>query len=214
MHLGEGQARGDDRPSVEDGRDKREKLTHPLLLAIVPALILGSATYFAGARTGHVIGLGPAPAPTVTVTVTSGATTTGHGGGGATNPPGQELFHKTGVQLTGCYALSFTDTHLRPYQIPSCTFGSGDLSIDYEGYVQSMAQLAVYAGHAGFSLCQADTNYVSPGSFVNNNHQQLTDSTLCITTPNRLAVCYVTDDTTSAPTAPGLTMDVTVYALK
>lgn len=40
-------------------------------------------------------------------------------------------------------------------------------------------------------------------------------STLCITTGHRLVTCYVTDDTTSESiAAPGLTMDVTVYALK
>jgi len=83
-----------------------------------------------------------------------------------------------------------------------------------------MAQLAIYSGKADFSDCQADTAYVGPGVVVNPNvnlsHQpRLTDSTLCITTANRIVACYVTNDTTSEATAaPGLTMDVTVYSLK
>jgi hypothetical protein len=48
--------------------------------------------------------------------------------------------------------------------------------------------------------------------FADPNGQSLTGTTLCVTTSHRLAVCYVTTDTTQAGTAaPGLIMDITVY---
>jgi hypothetical protein len=202
-------------PNTGDGRDKRPRVNptrHPLTIAVFPALILGLCTlaggYFAGTR--HV--LGGAPAPTVTVTVTRPATST-PSDGGTSNAPGQEMFHKSGVQLTDCYALSITDPSLRPYRNSSCGSPLGDLSINYNGDVQSMAQVAVYPGRAGFSQCQAGTAYAAVGATINVNN--LTNSTLCITTASRIATCYVTDDTTFASVAaPGLTMDVTVYALK
>jgi hypothetical protein len=207
-------------PSVEAGQHKRsrENLTrHPLVLAIAPAIIAVVGIYIAGANTGHSLGIGPTPTVTVTVTrsatSTPSSTSTPSNGGVTSNASGQELFQKTGVQLTECYALSFTNPSLHPYQLPSCT-PAGDLSIDSYGLVQSTAPVAIYPGQAGFSQCQADTTYVPVGSFVNNNKQLLTDDTLCVTTANRIAVCYVTHDTTSASVpAPGLTMDVTVYAL-
>jgi hypothetical protein len=123
------------------------------------------------------------------------------------------MFHKIGVQLTECHALSFTDPSVRPYQVPNCATPLGDLSINGNGVVQSMAQIAVYSGRAGFSQCQADTAYAAPNAIINQNN--LINSTLCITTANRIVACYVTDDTTSASVAaPGLTMDVTAYTLK
>jgi hypothetical protein len=49
--------------------------------------------------------------------------------------------------------------------------------------------------------------------FADSNGQSLTGTTLCVTTGHRLAVCYVTADTTQMSTpAPGLIMDITVYA--
>jgi hypothetical protein len=217
------------KPSVEDGRQKRsgrDLTRHPLVLAIAPAIIAAAAgIYVAGANTGHSLGIGPTP--TVTVTVTQSATSTASSkstpssistpsiGGGTSNTPGQEIFKKASVQLTDCHAVSFTDPSLHPYQFPSCSGNPGDLSIDYKGAVASTAQVAIYPGQAGFSQCQADTTYVPAGNIININNQRLTDNTLCVTTANRIAVCYVTYDTTSASVpAPGLTMDVTVYALK
>jgi hypothetical protein len=86
------------------------------------------------------------------------------------------------------------------------------LYVCFEG-VGSSAQLAVYPGRAGFPQCQSDTMYVS--SFANPNRQSLVGETLCVTTSNRIAACYVTSDTTqSRNPAPGLTMDVTVYDTK
>ena len=125
------------------------------------------------------------------------------------------LFQKTGVQLSECYALRFTDPSLSPYKVNGCfTSPVGDLSVDVSGQVESAQQLAVIAGGAGYSQCRTDTTYVAQGISANANGP-LTHQTLCITTGNRIAVCYVTDDTTSTGVAaPALTMDVTVYALK
>jgi hypothetical protein len=230
VHLREGQARAMTKPSVEDGRQKRsvrDLLRHPLVLAIAPAIIAAVAViYVAGANTGHSLGIGPTP--TVTVTVTQSATSTASStstpssistpsiGGGTSNAPGQEIFKKTGVQLTECYAVSFTaPSSLRPYQVPGCGGLTGDLAIDNIGNVLSTAQVAIYPGRTGFFQCQADTAYVPSGNAINAHNLQLTNSTLCVTTANRIAVCYVTYDTIfAAVPAPGLTMDVIVYALK
>ena len=197
------------RPSGENEHDKRSRinLSHPLIVAIIPALILAAGTYFAGARTGHVLGL--APAPTVTETVTATSTSTSGGGGiGTQTVSGKTLFQKKGVQLTSGYGLSFTDPALRPFS--SGCLGA-ELYICDGVYVGSSAQLADYDGRAGFSQCQADTTYATG----NNIFGLLVNHTLCVTTSNRIAACYVTQDTTqeSVP-APGLTMDCTVYALK
>ena len=117
---------------------------------------------------------------------------------------------KQGVQLTKGYQLSFIDPTLRPMSISFGCPGGEDLSVCGGGVISS-AQLAVYPGQAGFSQCQADTTYVS--GFADSNGQSLTGTTLCVTTGHRLAVCYVTSDTTQANTpAPGLIMDITVYA--
>jgi hypothetical protein len=215
VRLREGQARAMTRLSEEDHRNKhrRGRLSdNKLILAIIPAIITGAATYFAGARTGPALGI--SPTPTVTVTVTQPATSTSGNGGGVSTPAGQEIFHKTGVQLTEGYQLSFIDPTLRPMSIPSGCPGGEDLSVCSGGVISSApAQLAVYPGRAGFSQCQADTTYVS--GFADPNGQSLTGTTLCVTTGHRLAVCYITDDTTSQSiAAPGLTMDVTVYASK
>ncbi len=220
VRLREGQASAMTGLSKEDHRNKpsRRKLSdNKLVLAIIPALITGAATYFAGARTGPALGI--APAPTATVTVTQSASSTPGPGGGTPAATGQEILHKSGVQLTDCFALSFADPSLRPYQVPSCATPSGDLSIDSSGDVQSTAQIAVYSGQAGFSQCQADTSYIASGDIANpianGSRTLLRNSTLCITMTDRIATCYVTDDTTSESiAAPGLTMDVTVYALK
>jgi hypothetical protein len=82
--------------------------------------------------------------------------------------------------------------------------------------VRSSAQLAVYDGPAGFSQCQADTNYATgSANYTAQSVVSLADKTLCVTTANRIAVCYVTNDTTQAGTAaPGLTMNIIVYAYK
>jgi hypothetical protein len=63
----------------------------------------------------------------------------------------------------------------------------------------SSAPLAVYDGPAGFSQCQADTNYVTGSvNYTAQSIVSLADETLCVTTANRIAVCYVTNDTTCA----------------
>jgi hypothetical protein len=82
--------------------------------------------------------------------------------------------------------------------------------------VRSSAQLAVYDGPAGFSQCKADTNYATgSANYTAQSVVSLADKTLCVTTVNRIAVCYVTNDTTQAGTAaPGLTMNIIVYAYK
>ncbi len=113
------------------------------------------------------------------------------------------------MQLTRGYELSFIDAALRPSSYSTCT---GDLYI-CSAYVASSAQLAVYPGPAGFSQCHADTNYVT--GYANISGQSLVGTTLCVTTGNRVAACYVTADTTqTSSAAPGLTMNITVYATK
>jgi hypothetical protein len=192
---------------------------------IKAAIIAGMFTVvaaFVGALTTHWFGLTTSPAQaaptrsatssssTVTSpTVTASATPAVHSGGSV---------HKNGVQLTQCYALSLADPALRPYPVSDCYGGSGDLYIGYPsstGSVESSAQLVVFDGRAGFSQCESDTAYVPSGSSAEPKSGSLVGTTLCVTTPNRIAAFYVTADTTSANVpAPGLTMDVTVYALK
>lgn len=181
----------------------------PKWLFAIAALItaLTGAGFFAGRATAPTV----QPSSKVTNASPVQSPTTAKSGPHS----GAKLFAKNGVQLTDCYALSLTDPSLHPYQVPGCMTTSSDLFIDDYGDVLSDAQLAVYQGKAGFSQCQADTTYVSPGSFANPNHQRLTGSTLCITTANRMAVCYITEDTTSqSVAAPGLNLDVSVYSVK
>jgi hypothetical protein len=205
------------RPSGENGHDKRSRinLSHPLIVAMIPALILAAGTYFAGARTGHVLGLAPAPTATVTITATV-TPSASHGGTSGTQPSsGQVLRRKNDIQLAKGYQLSFADSALRPFLASS---NSGDLYVHgFTGYVGSSQQLAVIDGPAGFSQCNADTTYVALNGYANDNGQSLVHKTLCVTdtTGNPIAACYVTADTTQASVpAPALTMDCTVYALK
>jgi hypothetical protein len=125
---------------------------------------------------------------------------------------GTRLFHKTGVQLTSGYALSISDRNLIPIQNNGC---AGDLWICGSTDIGSSAQLALYSGTpqpAGFSQCQSDTAYAPVTGVL--PAQSLVGTTLCVTTTDRIAVCYVTGDTRwgTGPTN-GLTMDVTVYSL-
>jgi hypothetical protein len=203
------------------GRDKstRRSLSvsgSTVIGAVIGALATIAAAFIGGAYAGPRIGLVIAQPtvtitpPTVTITpAASPATTSQAGSGGSTGTsPGTVLLQKQGVQLTQGYQLSFIDPALRPMPTSACP--GGDLSVCGQG-VTSTGQLAVYPGRAGFSQCQADTTYVS--LYADPNGQSLTGTTLCVTTGNRLAVCYVTADTTQANTAaPGLIMDITVYA--
>lgn len=126
--------------------------------------------------------------------------------------PGTRLFHKTGVELTSGYALSFSDRKLNSYPQNNC---AGDLWICGNTDIGSSAQLALYNGTtqpAGFPQCQSDNNYAPTTGILPT--QSLVGATLCVTTTDRIAACYVTDDTRwgTGPTY-GLTMDVTVYSL-
>jgi hypothetical protein len=117
-----------------------------------------------------------------------------------------------GIQVTEGYALNFADPTLHPYSFSSnCFGGSGDLYVGCEA-VGSSQQLTVIPGRAGFSQCQADTRFFSSPLFYGNGQLQ-TGHTLCVTTDNAIAVCYVTQDTTqnSGASPQGLTMDITVY---
>jgi len=114
------------------------------------------------------------------------------------------------VQLTSGYALSISDRYLIPVQNNNC---AGDLWICGNTDIGSSAQLAPYSGTpqpAGFSECQSDTNYVASTGEIPT--QSLVGTTLCVTTANSIAVCYITGDTRygNGPTY-GLTMDVKVY---
>jgi hypothetical protein len=127
-----------------------------------------------------------------------------------TPSPGTSLSHRDGVQLANS-SLTFSDPNLHPSPISVC---EGDLFVCDNGqFVNSSApaQLAVIDGKAGYSQCQADTSYVSSGN-AETSGETLVGKTLCVTTTDLIAVCYVTADTTqqSVPD-PGLTMDVTVY---
>jgi hypothetical protein len=179
--------------------------------AVITAIGVIAAAFIGGAYAGPRIGLVIAQ-PTVTVTAPAAHTATpqasNSGGSGTQASAGQLLFHKDNVQLTSGNALSFTDPTLRPFS-NGCS--GADLYICSSFYVGSSAQLADYNGRAGFSQCQADTTYVSG----NNIFQSLVGHTLCVTTADRIAACYVIKDTTqqSVP-APGINMDCTVYALK
>jgi hypothetical protein len=187
-----------------------------VIAAVITALGFIAAAFITGAYAGHSVGLGARPTATVTVTATQQATPNGSGGGGGSIPAtsGQVLFQKKGVQLTEGYQLSFTDPTMHPFPSNAGYCGTGDLFVSTcAANVYSSARLAVYDGKAGFSQCQADTTYVTGAA--NANQQSLTGTTLCVTTGHRIAVCYVTNDTTqSGDAAPGLAMDVTVYATK
>jgi len=113
------------------------------------------------------------------------------------------------VQLTSGYYISIGDPSLHPYQSPALACGYGDLYVCDINVVGSQAELAVIDQKAGFPQCLADTAYTS-----GQNFGPLTGHTLCVTTTDRIAVCYVTGDTTQDTSAPvnGLTMDVTVYS--
>jgi hypothetical protein len=184
--------------------------TAQVVAAVITGLFLLGAAFVTGAFAGPRINLFVAPQPTVTITAAARQTATPHTSNGAR--AGQILFQKNGVQLTKGYQLSFTDPSLQPFPANAGYCGSGDLFVSScAAYVASSAQLAVYDGKAGFSQCQADTAYVT--GWANANQNSLTGTTLCVTTGHRIAVCFVTDDTTQAGTAsPGLIMDVTVYA--
>jgi hypothetical protein len=178
--------------------------------ALITALATIAAAFIGGAFAGPRIGLVVAQ-PTVTITPRPTATAQATPGGTQTSP-GTVLFQKKGVQLTQSYQLIFTDPALRP-SLSSC---SGDLYVcSSNSFVGSSAQLTVIDGQAGFSECEADTAYVAPGGYANDNGQSLVGKTLCVTTGHRIAACHVTADTTQASIpVPTLTMDVTVYALK
>jgi hypothetical protein len=197
------------------GRDKGtgrnfNASTVQVIVAVITGLFTLGAAFVGGAFAGPRIDLFVAAQPTVTITATPQASN--GGGSGTQTSPGTVLFQKKGVQLTEGYQLSFTDPALHPFPSTAGYCGSGDLYVSTcAANVYSSAQLAVYDGKAGLSQCQADTTYVT-GS-ANANQQLLTGTTLCVTTGHRIAVCYVTNDTTQAGTpAPGLIMDVTVYA--
>jgi hypothetical protein len=184
--------------------------------AVIVALATIAAAFIGGAYAGPKIGIVIAQ-PTVTITATVRPATTSqagpNGSTGTQTSPGKVLSQKQGVQLTQGYQLSFIDPTLRPLSYSSC---GGDLAVCYGGDVRSAAQLAVYDGSAGFSQCQADTDYVaSSANYTAQGVVSLADKTLCVTTGHRIAACYVTNDTTQAGiAAPGLTMNITVYASK
>jgi hypothetical protein len=174
-------------------------------------------------------GSGPSPAPR---TLSSPGPTTG---GPLSSPPvkdsrtatspargsgtqassGTVLFRKNGVQLSQGHALSFTDPSLRPYADPTFPCSADLYVCALNSLVGSGAQLTVIDGQAGFSQCQDDTAYVAPGGYADQGGQTLLGKTLCVTTSDRIAACYVTADTTQVGVAaPALTMDITVYALE
>ena len=162
----------------------------------------------------HVAG-SSAPSPSTAGSAKGGPTPTSPATGSSTQAsPGTVLFRGNGVQLSQGHALLFTDPSLRPYADPtdSC---SADLYVcGLNSLVGSAAQLTVIDGQAGFSQCQAHTAYVA-GGVADQNGQTLHGKTLCVTTSDRIAACYVSADTTQAGVAaPALTMDITVYALK
>jgi len=204
-----------------DGRDKSTRRgismsasTAQVIAAVITGLFVLGAAFVTGAFAGPRINLFVAAQPTVTITptVAQAATPQASNGGGSGTQTGQVLFQKKGVQLTEGYQLSFTDSALHPFPSNAGYCGSGDLYVSTcDANVDSSAQLAVYDGKAGFSQCQADTAYVTGPA--NANQKSLTGTTLCVTTGDRIAVCYVTNDTTQAGApSPGLIMDVTVYA--
>jgi hypothetical protein len=176
-------------------------------IAVLITALVAAGTFFAGRATAPA----GSPKPAVTITVTQTATPqASKSGSGGTHSPSTLLASKSGLVLSQNFALSFTDPTLRPFSNGSSC--SGDLYVCFEG-VGSSSPLAVYPGRAGFSQCQEDTTYVS--TFANPNRQSLVGETLCVTTSNRIAACYVTSDTTETNNpAPALTMDVTVYATK
>jgi hypothetical protein len=178
-------------------------------IAVLITALVGTGVFAAGRATAPAGS--PKPAVTITATVTRTATPqASQSGSGGTHSPRTLLARKSGLVLSLHFALSFTDPTLRPFSNSSSC--SGDLYVCFEG-VGSSAPLAVYPGRAGFSQCQGDTAYVS--SFADSNGQSLVGKTLCVTTSDRIATCYVTSDTTETSNpAPALTMDVTVYARK
>jgi hypothetical protein len=207
------------------GRDKRTRRhlsinasAAQVIAAMITALGAVAAAFVGGAFAGPRIGLVVAqPAVTITATVTRPAISRASpgGGSGTQTSPGTVLFQKKSVQLTRGYQLSFIDHTLRPFVVGNGTAcGSGDLYVSTcFAYVYSSALLTVVSGRAGFAQCQADTTYLTGAA--NENGNSLLDSTLCVTTGHSVAACYVTSDTTkSAVAAPGLIMDVTVYASK
>src|SRR5215469_1060330 len=135
------------------------------------------------------------------------SSTTGPSGqtSGATQPRGTVVSRGAGVQLANS-SLNLTDPSLRPVPITSAC--GGDLYVcDAGAIVGSSQQLAVIDGKAGFRQCYADTSYVSTGN-AETSGGSLVGKTLCVTTTDLIAVCYVTADTTQAGvTNPGLTMD-------
>lgn len=152
------------------------------------------------------------PNPTVTSGLSQGSSPAQPASSTA-QAPGKVLTKKDNVQLTSGYALSISDPNLMPVPNSGC---AGDLWICGSTDIGSSApaQLAAYSGTpqpAGFSQCQSDTNYVSADGEM--PQQSLVGTTLCVTTTDRVAVCYITGDTrwTTSPTN-GLTMDVTVYS--
>lgn len=193
------------------GKSDRDR---PSILELGPQWITAIAVLITALTgVGFIAGRATAPAGSAKPAVTPTPTATPQArqsGSSGTHSPGTVLSLKSGLVLSQNFALSFTDPTLRPFSNDS--YCSGDLYVCFEG-VGSSAPLAVYPGRAGFSQCQGDTTYVS--SFANSNRQSLVGETLCVTTSDRIAACYVTSDTTeTGNAAPALTMDVTVYATK
>jgi hypothetical protein len=198
------------------GRDKSTGRHLSLSAAtVIAALIAALGSFIGGAFAGPHVGIVIAQ-PTVTITVNAPHTATptaSQGGGGTTRTsPGQQLFSKNNVQLTQGFQLSLIDPTLRPFSYSGTCVGDLYVCSNQGAWVASSGQLSVYDGSADFSQCQADTNYVSGDA--NSNRQSLVGKTLCVTKGHRVAVCYVTDDTTQVNNtpAPGLTMNIKVYA--
>jgi hypothetical protein len=169
---------------------------------VLAALTSGPTTSSSG-PSGSPSSLKPRASTTATTSATPAAS------------PGTVLFRKNGVQLSQGHALSFTDPSLRPYAYPTFPCSADLVVCALTSLVGSGAQLTVFDGQAGFSQCQADTAYVAPGGYADQAGQTLLGKTLCVTTSDRIAACYVTADTTQeSVAAPELTMDITVYALK
>ena len=175
---------------------------------VLAALPFGQTTSSSG-PSGSPSTLKPQASTTATTSATPAATST------IQASPGTVLFRKNGVQLSQGNALSFTGPSLRPYADPTYPCSADLYVCALNSLVGSAAQLTVIDGQAGFSQCQADTAYVASGGYADQNGQTLHGKTLCVTTSDRIAACYVTADTTQeGVAAPALTMDITVYALK
>jgi hypothetical protein len=189
----------------------------PIAVVCVSLIVLGlcfailGGIHFASPSHGPTAG-GPLSSPPATGSRTAGSPALSSS---TQASPGTVLFRKNGVQLSQGHALSFTDPSLRPYADPTFPCSADLYVCALNSLVGSGAQLTVIDGQAGFSQCLADTTYVAPGGYADQDGQTLVGKTLCVTTSDRIAACYVTADTTQeGVAAPELTMDITVYALK